>query len=61
MDRIVFGKERYKKCKKNIKAIISDTESNMLSTTIKEIHTQITAMIVVMISASIAATTAASS
>ncbi|MHB0753708.1 GOLPH3/VPS74 family protein [Polaribacter sp. M15] len=61
MDRIVYGKERYKKCKKNIKAIISDTENNMLSTTIKEIHTQITAMIVVMMSASIAATTAASS
>ncbi|UAM98890.1 GPP34 family phosphoprotein [Polaribacter litorisediminis] len=60
MDRIVYGKERYKKCKKNIKAIVSDTENNMLSTTMKEIHTQITAMIVVMISASIAATTAAS-
>ncbi len=61
MDRIVYGKERYKKCKKNIKAIISDPDNNMLSTTIKEIHTQITAMIVVMISASVAATTAASS
>ena len=61
MSRIVYGKERYKKCKKNIKAIISDTENNMLSTTIKEIHTQITAMILVMMSASIAATTAASS
>lgn len=61
MDRIVYGKERFKKCKKNIKAIVSDTENKILSTTIKEIHTQITAMIVVMMSASIAATTAASS
>ena len=61
MDRIVYGKERYKKCKKNIKAFISDTENNILSITIKEIHTQITAIIVVMMSASIAATTAASS
>lgn len=60
LNRIVYGKERYKKCKKNIKTIIADTENNMLSTTIKEIHTQITAMIVVMMSASIAATTAAS-
>ncbi|MBU3010706.1 GPP34 family phosphoprotein [Polaribacter vadi] len=60
MDRIVYGKERYKKSKKNIKAIISDAENNMLSTTIKEIHTQITAMIVVIMSASIAATAAAS-
>jgi len=61
MDRIVYGKERFKKCKKNIKAIVSDTENKILSTTIKDIHTQITAMIVVMMSASIAATTAASS
>lgn len=61
MNRIVYGKERYKKCKKNIKSIIKDTENSILNTTIKEVHTQITAMIVVMISASIAATTAASS
>ncbi|WP_439132317.1 GOLPH3/VPS74 family protein [Polaribacter sp.] len=60
MDRIVYGKERYKKCKKNIKTLVSDTENNILSTTMKEIHTQITAMIVVMISASIAATSTAS-
>lgn len=61
MDRIVYRKERYKKYKKNIKAFISDTENNILSITIKEIHTQITAIFVVMMSASIAATTAASS
>jgi hypothetical protein len=61
MNRIVYGKERYKKCKKNIKTIISDAENSVLSTTIKEVHTQITAMIVVIMSASIAATAAASS
>lgn len=30
MDRIVYRKERYKKYKKNIKAIISESENNML-------------------------------
>lgn len=58
LNRIVYGKVRYKKCKKNIKTIISDAENSVLSTTIKEVHTQITAMIVVVLSASIAASAA---
>lgn len=58
LNRIVYGKDRAKRCKNNIKTIIVDAKnSNAISATIKEVHEVILAMIVVIISSSIAATT----
>lgn len=58
LNKIVYGKEQYIRCKKNIESVISDIENSILSTTIKEVHKQITTMMLVIISASIATTTA---
>jgi len=53
LNSIVYGKERYKKSKQNIKNIIAEAKnSNAISATIKEIHDVILAMIVVIISSS---------
>ncbi|MCW5515289.1 GOLPH3/VPS74 family protein [Muriicola sp. Z0-33] len=58
LNRIVYGKDRSKRCKGNIKAIIADAKnSSAISATIKEVHEVILAMLVVIISSSIATTT----
>ena len=53
LNRIVYGKERAKKCKDSIKVIIENSKNHkVISATIKEVHDTILAMIVVMFTAS---------
>lgn len=60
LNRIVYGKDRAKRCKDSIKTIKGDAKNSLvISATIKEVHEVILAMLVVFISSSIAATTAA--
>lgn len=60
LNRTVYGKERAKACKANIKKVISDAKnSQIINATVKEVHDIILAMLVVVISSSIVATTAA--
>lgn len=62
MNRTVYGKDRAKRCKDNIKTIIVDAKNSLaISATIKEVHEIILAMILMLITTSTAATTAASS
>lgn len=62
LDRTVYGKDRAKRCKDTIKTIIADAKnSKAISATIKEVHEIIMAMLIVVISSSIAATTVTSS
>ena len=62
LNRTVYGKDRAKRCKDSIKALIDDAKNSpAISATIKEVHEIIIAMIVVLIASSTAATTAASS
>lgn len=62
LNRIVYGKDRAKRCKDSIKTIIVDAKnSSAISATIKEVHEVILAMLVVIISSSIAATTVTNS
>ncbi|NNK17633.1 MAG: GPP34 family phosphoprotein [Maribacter sp.] len=62
LNKIVFGKDRAKRCKDSIKTIIADAKNSIaISATIKEVHEAILAMLVVIISSSIAATTVTSS
>ena len=62
LNRTVYGKDRAKTCKATIKTILADSKNNLIiSATVKEVHDTILAMLVVVMSASIAATTAASS
>lgn len=57
LNRIVYSKDRAKRCKDSIKTIIDDAKnSNAISATIKEVHEVILAMLVVIISSSIATT-----
>jgi Golgi phosphoprotein 3 len=59
LNRTVYGKDRAKRCKDSIKKIIVDAKNSLaISATIKEVHEVILAMLVVIISSSIAATTA---
>lgn len=61
LNRTVYGKDRAKTCKDNIKRVLAEAKNSLvISTTIKEVHDTILAMLVVVMSASIAATTAAS-
>ncbi|WP_223034414.1 GOLPH3/VPS74 family protein [Hanstruepera marina] len=61
LNRTVYGKDRAKRCKDQIKTVIADAKnSQVISATVKEVHEIILAMLVVIISSSIAATTAAS-
>lgn len=62
LNKIVYGKDRAKRCKDTIKRVIADAKSSpLISSTIKEVHDVILTMLVVVISSSIAATTAANS
>lgn len=61
LNRVVYGKDRAKRCKDIIKTVMADAKNNLvISATIKEVHEVILAMLVVVISSSIAATTATS-
>lgn len=61
LNKIVYGKDRTKRCKGRIKTIIANAKNSMaISATIKEVHEVILAMIVVIISASIASTVTSS-
>lgn len=60
LNRTVYGKERTKAYKANIKKVISDAKnSQIINATVKEVHDIIVAMLVVVISSSVVATTAA--
>ncbi|MBO3116970.1 GPP34 family phosphoprotein [Winogradskyella sp. DF17] len=62
LNKTVYGKDRAKRCKDNIKRVIADAKNSLvISTTIKEVHDVILTMLVVVMTSSIAATTAASS
>lgn len=62
LNKIVYGKDRAKRCKDSIKTIIADAKNSIaISATIKEVHEVILAMLVVIISSSIAATTVTNS
>ncbi|MDT0551963.1 GOLPH3/VPS74 family protein [Urechidicola vernalis] len=61
LNRTIYGKERSNKCKSNIKEIIQDAKhNNSISSTIKEVHDIILAMIVVIITTSTTAATMSS-
>lgn len=61
LNRTIYGKERSKKFKSNIKTIIQDAKhNNSISSTIKEVHDIILAMIVVIITTSTTAATMSS-
>ncbi|WP_179007119.1 GOLPH3/VPS74 family protein [Winogradskyella forsetii] len=61
LNRTVYGKDRAKRYKDNIKRTIAEAKNSpLLSATIKEVHEIILAMLVVIISSSIATTTVTS-
>lgn len=55
LNTTVYGKERTKRCKSNIKAIIAEVKNETaISETVKEVHQIIVSMLVIIISTSVA-------